>query len=245
MQAATNQPFVRKRRRELKLTSWLSLGLLTAAIIMVFTWRQLVLLAWTLMIVGFVISGMTRQLALDWGAGARSDERLSRALQRLNARYWLGSFIPIGKVLVKHVLVGPEGVLVIEPRNHPGETLYSDGRWRRRAGTLARMFGREVPLGDPGRDLALSLEVVQAELDRAGFRGVPVSSAVLFTSRDATLTLEDCPVTTLTINQLESWAGRHQSTPAISEGVRQSLISHFSSLLEPPDAAAQAGRSAA
>lgn len=245
MQVLSNQAFVRKRRRELKLTSWASLGLLTAAIVMVFTWRPLVLLAWTLMILGFVISGMTRQLALDWAAGARSDERLARALQKLTARYWLGSFIPVGKVLVKHILIGPDGILVIEPRNQPGETIFSGGRWRRSSGVFARMFGREVPLGDPARDLAAAMQAVQAELEQAGLSTVPVSGAVVLTARDAVLQLEDCPVTTLTINQLESWASRHQSTPVIPDSVRQAVTAHFSSLLEPVNGTPQTGRSAA
>lgn len=218
---------------------WLWLALLAGAFAMTFLYPQLVYIAWPLLVIGFLASNFSRQLQFEAGIGVATQERVSRALKGLNNRYWLGNYVQVGRNLyLDHVLVGPEGVLVLETRNHTGNTRYEGGKWRRKSSLLPRVLGVEPNVGNPTRDVEGLVELARQDLTAAGFADVPVSGALVFTAPNSSLTLDNCPITAVTIRQLESWTAQHRppAEKLIDESTRHSLVAHYSSRLgtQPP-----------
>lgn len=240
MQVGINPEYIRSRRRLHRRTVLLGMLLLTVSFIMVFVFPRLVYLAWPLLILGFVVSNVGRQIQFEAGVSVPTEERITRALNSLSARYWLGHYVPIGKFFIRHMLVGPEGVLVMEPRNHPRDTSCANGKWKRRTSIFSRFLGIEPGIGNPTRDLEAAVELVRSDLAEAGFDNVPVAGAVVFTTPSSVLNLDDCPVTALNIRQLEAWAASHKLQPKglIDEPLRHRLTQHYSSRLPaaPPPA---------
>ncbi len=236
MVAAVNEEYVQGRQTVRRRAFWLGFLLMGVAIYLNFTNSNFFTLTWPLLIIGFVASNVSRQAQFQLGIGESTHRRLARALKPLNNRYWLGSYIPSGnKDVLEHLLVGPEGVLVLLPRNHTRQSTYRRGRWSRSSGRFLRILGVEPGLGNPTRELEQAVELARADLEAAGFSEdeVPISGAVVFTSPDAQLDLEDCPITALTAKQLEAWASRHRPAPnaLISEPLRNKLVEHFASRL--------------
>ena len=233
MQISRNEAYVENRGRLRSRVTLLSFGLLLAAMLIPFFVRDPLVMSfiWPLFAVVLIATNASKQLQFNWGPGMLADQRLAQALKPLNNRYWFGAYVPVGgKQIVNHMLVGPEGVLVFETRNHPGETACVKGRWRRKAGILSRFFGPIPAIGDPTRDLQRQIATVEADLDLAGMMDVPVAGSVVFTAPDTVLVLEDCPVTVLTLRQLESWAqARRNQNPVeiIPDSVRVAIIEHY------------------
>jgi hypothetical protein len=231
MQIARNEGYVLGRKKLRSRISLLSFGLLIAVALLPFVLNQAAVFLWPLFFVVFMLTSATKQLQFDWGPGMQADQRLAQAMKGLNNRYWFGAYVPLGRQVVNHLLVGPEGVLVLETRNHPGETSCAGGRWRRKSGLFSRLFGPIPPLGNPGRDLEAAVDAVRRDLEESGLEA-PVSGAVVFTAPDAVIEYDGCAVTALTLSQLESWAARRRNNPpteAIPDAHRQQIIEHFAS----------------
>lgn|GEM_PF-1111079 len=240
MQVAVNAEYVRSRQSLIQRTLLIGFFFLTASVVIVLLYQQLIFVAWPLMIIGYIITSLTRQIQFDLGQNVRTDQRLATALKSLSNRYWLGNWIPVGSVIVDGILVGPEGVLVIETRNHGGVTECNGNKWKRRKNILVRFFTGEPSLGNPSIDLQASLEAITKDLQEAGFGNVPVSGAVVFTSPDAVLMLDDCKNTALTSAQLLRWANSRQvPSVVISDATRQKIIEHFSAKITPAKSPAQ------
>lgn len=243
MLVARNEEYVVGRKRLRARVSLLAFALLIVVLVLPFFIEQAVIFLWPLFFVVFVATNASKQLQFEWGPGLLADERLANALKPLNNRYWFGAYVPVRRYIVNHLLVGPEGVLVFETRNHPGEISCKKGRWARKGGFFSRIFGPIPPIGNPSRDLQTTLSAVQAELQAAGLEEVPLSGAVVFTAPDAVIELTDCSVTTLTIAQLEAWAAGRKNTPVevINDSLRQKAIQHFATLTPGAQSAGRGG----
>lgn len=233
MQVAINTDFVAKRKRMYRRTTLGYFLLFVIAFLTTFLYPNLAFIAWPLLVIAFVVSNLSRQIQFETGVPVTTEDRLERALKPLSQRYWLGSYVPVGRLFVDHMLIGPEGVLVIEPRNHTGATKYVGGKWRRRTGIVTRLLGIEPSIGNPVRDLNGLVDVVRTDLEQAGLGDVPVSGALVFTATGSRLELEDCPVTALTIAQLSAWASSHQlkGDADMAERLRHRLVSHYAERL--------------
>ena len=232
MLTAINAEYVERRERQRRLVQTFSLLLVLSAFVLPFLDRAFIYLLWPMTLPVFVLSSVSKRLAWEWGFGPRTHDLLTRALRPLSNRYWLGHYVPVGASLVNHLLVGPEGVLVLQARRHRHETSCSGEHWQRRTTFLGRLFGPEPPIGNPDLELAAALDLVRTDLSSAGLETVPVSGAVVFVSPDAALTLDDCSVTALTARQLESWAaGREAPVSQIDEATRGRVTEHFASRL--------------
>lgn len=231
MQTFINTEHVTSRKRMQRRTMLAWFTLLVVAFTMTFVVRQLVYIAWPLLILAFFVSNISRQIQFESGLPVPTEERLVKALKPLTNRYWFGSYVPIGRQVVDHMLIGPEGLLVIEPRNHPGDTSCAKGRWIRKSGFLPRILGAEPGIGNPTRDVTGLVDLVKQDLEEAGIADVPVNGAVVFTAPNAVLTLDACDVTTLTIHQLQAWASRHRAPAGemIPESRRHQLVERYSS----------------
>jgi hypothetical protein len=229
VQLVTNQAYVRGRERVMKRYTLLGVPLFFVAFVPLFL-QEFLWLFYPVFLLLFFATTVTKQLQFQWAPGMRADERIARVLKGLNARYWLGNYVPFGRDIVPHVLVGSEGVLALVARNHSGDIACAGGKWRRRSSIFGRIFGRQPALGDPGRELQATVALLRSELDAAGFPDVPVSGAVVFTALDVNLTLDECSATALTLKQLESWAAtRRASQGPLDDATRLKVTDFFAS----------------
>ncbi|MDQ3854777.1 MAG: NERD domain-containing protein [Chloroflexota bacterium] len=230
MQVSVNSGYVVQRRKTYRRTVAFQFALWFAVLLVWFLYPGLMPMTWPVLVIVFIASNFSRQLQFESGVPVPTEERLERALRPLSNRYWLGSYLQFGRQTVAHMLVGPEGVLVIEARNHGGMTMYTGGKWRRPGRMIQRILGVEPSVGDPAREVTGLVELVRGDLAEAGMPEVPISGAVVFTPSNASLQLENCPVTVMTAQQLARWASEHKLTgneSLIPEPVRHKVIAHY------------------
>ncbi|MDQ3327575.1 MAG: NERD domain-containing protein [Chloroflexota bacterium] len=228
MQVARNDEYVQSRKR---MTRRISIAGFVLLIIVFASWflfpsnQELTLFLPPIFFAVFVVTNLSKQLQFEWGAGLQADERIAQALRHLNNRYWFGAYIPLRRIVVNNVLVGPEGVQVFATRNHPGQISCTGGKWRRKASILSRIIGPIPPLGNPTRDVTEAVDAVRAHLNASGCPDVPIAGALVFLAPNVVLELDSCPVTALTLAQLEGWAARRRNTPneVLSEDVRRTV----------------------
>ncbi|MDI3339132.1 MAG: nuclease-related domain-containing protein [Sphaerobacter sp.] len=141
---------------------------------------QLVLLAYAVLIVGFVLFNTGMQQLSKWGRGLRPDEILNRELRRLNDRYTLIHYPQVGGVQLEHVLVYPGGLLVILTRQVYGGVRVENNRWRRVGRRWLALFNLAgPPLGNPTVECQLHQKALRAYLESEGLPGADLIDGMI------------------------------------------------------------------
>lgn len=118
------------------------------------------LVPWITLFLGIILLNVGKYHSMRWGTNPRVDVALSRALKGLNDRYHLFNFAP--DLPAQHVLVTPQGVVVLEPRPFIGEIIHEGHQWRRPInlqGLLQRFA--DGGIGNPTREALKSAEAMQ------------------------------------------------------------------------------------
>ncbi len=162
-------------------------------------------LATFLMIAGLLCSMLGIFYANRWVRKPRPEDSLGKALKGLSDGYRLYHY---PRLLADHVLLGPNGLTVIETVNLEGQFSYKNGRWSERMG-----FGRalryivEEHLGNPGHsasDAASSLHHLLSPLINSETQ-LMIQPMVIFTHPRAHVELEDVsPVPVVKLDKLRS-----------------------------------------
>ena len=104
--------------------------------------------------------------------GARGEERVSRLLTELPAKYHVfNDFVACG-VHVDHVVVGPAGVFAVETKYWRGKVTIEDGQI---------LVDGQLPTRPPLKQVLGEAAKVRTTLDRAGWKGV-VTPVLAFAS---------------------------------------------------------------
>ena len=155
--------------------------LLLASTFWIALYDQFLLVAYGLLLVGFVIFNNGMQQIGKWNRPVRNDQIIDKSLIRLGDKYTMIHFATVGKLLVEHLLVHGSGVVVFLPREIMGSVEVKGGRWRKRGGGIRRIFGMGGPqLGNPSLDLERAVQAVETTLAEHDL-DVPVDGAVVFT----------------------------------------------------------------
>ncbi len=118
---------------------------------------------WITLFLGIILLNVGKYHSMRWGTNPRVDKALGRSLKGLNDRYHLFNFVP--DLPAEHVLVTPQGVVVLEPRPFIGEILHEGDRWRRPLnfqGLLQRFA--DGGIGNPTKEALRSAAAIQATL---------------------------------------------------------------------------------
>lgn len=155
-------------RRRARLSHAASLGglLLILASVAISLWKpNATLLTSILLVVGFAVSVIGIYYANRWVKKPRPEQVLNNALKGLSDKHRLYHYA----LPCDHVLLMPNGLVVIETVNLEGHFTYRDGKWRQKItpGRAMRFFVEEK-LGNPiqrARDCADHLKgLLQDEL---------------------------------------------------------------------------------
>jgi hypothetical protein len=195
MRIVRDLSYVKRRKRTARWMAFLGF-LLLASTFWIALYDQFLLLAYGLLLVGFVIFNSGMQQIGKWNRPVRNDQIVDKALAKLGDKYTLIHFTTVGKLMVEHVLVHGSGVVVFLPREIMGAVEVKGGRWRKRGGGLRRIFRMGGPqLGNPSLDLERSVQAVETVLNEHDF-DVPVDGAIVFTDPRADIEADapDWPV---------------------------------------------------
>ncbi|ACZ38097.1 NERD domain-containing protein [Sphaerobacter thermophilus] len=149
MRLVVHRGFMRQRRRTARLMVLTGLlGLFASFPLTLQT--QLIVLAYAVLIVGFILFNTGMQQLAKWGRSPRPDEILDQHLRRLNDRYTLIHYPQIPGFAPEHVLVYPGGLVVLTTRLVFGGVRVENNRWRRLGRRWLALFNLAgPPLGNP------------------------------------------------------------------------------------------------
>jgi hypothetical protein len=220
MRIVRNIGYVKQRKRIARLSSVFGFLFLVATFPLVFVWGQssnLVLVAYVLLFLGFILFNMGMQQIGKWSNTARhprNDLALDSKLQPFSDKYTLVHYARLGKSVVEHLLIHPGGVLVITAKDYPGKVVVRGHRWRRRGIGLTRLFGLSGPqLGQPGIETEKAVSTVEATLKQAQ-QEVDVSAVVVFTSSIVELDLEEPDYPAIQLDELPGFVKSLEIDPS-------------------------------
>ncbi len=150
-----------KRNRRIGLAATLA-GLVVLGVGMYISFRQPDYFLYSLLalLVGFLLSQVGIYFSNRWGRSPRPDEMLSQSLKGLDKKFTLYHYTSP----VSHLLVGPSGLWILQPRIQKGEISYSKGRWRQKGGNLYMKIFAQEGLGRPDLDIAAETRAMEKYL---------------------------------------------------------------------------------
>lgn len=206
---------VNKRMSRIKLFAGILLFLVGAPIS--FLNVAFLLVAYTLVIIGFVLFQSGLQGIAKWGRKIRNDQLVDQELRRLSDRYTLIHYPRIGGRTLDHVLVHETGLLVMTTKEVIGRVEVRGTKYRKPGQSI---FGRFLGMGGPqlgqppvenGLDRKALLEALAAEAAERGWpTDVPVDGLVVFIAPRLVLSADDAadpPAVKLT--DLLGWVQSH------------------------------------
>jgi len=221
-----------KRTSRLKIFGGLLLFLIGAPIS--FLNVAYLLVAYTLVIIGFVLFNSGLQGLAKWGRKVRNDQLIDQELRRLSDRYTIIHYPRIGSRTLDHVLIHETGIVVMTTKEVIGRVEVRGTRYRKPgAGMLGRFIGMGGPqLGQPGVQNGLDRKtLLEALAQEAGGRewptDVPVDGLVVFVAPRLTLSVdEEADPPAVTLANLLSWVQAHtRGMPIVLPGdVRQEMV---------------------
>jgi hypothetical protein len=158
--------------------------------------------SFVVMVVGLGTAMVGIYFANRWVRRPRPEERLDQALKPLNDSHHLFHYPALP---CDHVLLTPNGVVLLETVNLSGEFYYQNQRWKE-AMTMGRAirFFVEEHLGDPIRSVRQAendlKERIHQELGQD--ISVPIKPIVVFIPPGAHLELEETPIPVCKVEKL-------------------------------------------
>jgi len=175
------------------------------------------LVAYTAVVIGFVLFNSGLQGIAKWGRKVRNDQLVDQELRRLSDRYTLVHYPRIGNRTLDHVLVHETGLLVMSTKEVIGRVEVRGAKYRKPGQS---MIGRFIGMGGPqlgqpptenGLDRKALLEVLAAAAaERNWPTDVPVDGLIVFVAPRLVLNADDAaepPAVKLT--ELLGWVQSH------------------------------------
>ena len=227
MRIVRNIGHVKRRKRLGRWAAVFGFGMLASTFALVFFPDQ-IMLAYVLLIVGFVLFNYGMQQLGKWSHTSRSprnDLAIDERLRDLSDKYALLHYVRLGKrKVVEHALIHPGGVLVMTARDVPGRVVGNGNRWRRKGAGLMRLFGLSGPqLGNPSFDTAKAISDVETVL-LEGQAEYDVTGAIVFTSPLVQLEATETDYPAMTIDQLPEFVRTLEADPTFKNGDRDAII---------------------
>jgi hypothetical protein len=241
---------IQKRRREARLLTAVGLLLLVAALVISNLMTGVdpervpvyILGAYVALIIGFIVFNAGLQGVAKWSRRPRRDEVIDNHLKRLNDRFTIVHYAMLGGKLFDHFVVHPGGVTVLVARDSFGPISFSQGRWRKRANPLARLFNLSGPaVGNPHAEAATTAGELQEYLHGQGLT-VAVDSLIVFVNPRVVLTVDESPIPVVRVEELAGPLRERAASNALQGSQRLQAVKLVQGALKatepapPPDA---------
>lgn len=163
MNILINTKLVKRYTRIGQVLMFSGMAILVAGMIVNIRMPEMINLSLGALLVGFLLSQIGIQISNKWSRQPRPYETINKALKGLDGRHTLYHYT----TPASHLLLGPSGLWVIQPKYQGGTISYSKGRYRQKGGNLyLKIFGQEG-IGRP--DLEVQAEVARVRAYLAKF----------------------------------------------------------------------------
>lgn len=186
-------------------------------------------LAYILMIAGLGIAMTGIYFANRWVKRPRPETSLGAALKSLSDAHRLYHYPSLP---CDHVMLTPNGLVVLETVNLGSRFIYKDGRWRE-----IFNFGRalryivEEHLGDPVKSAIEAAQFLEGRVNQVlgGKADVPVRAVVVFTHPASQLEVENPPVPVCTVDKLKKHV--QIQSPRLEQATYEQVASYLDGLI--------------
>jgi len=172
----------------------------------------------------FVLCGYMYELKLTqariWRAGLLGQKKVEEVLLKLDNRYILlnNLSLPFKNCDIDHLLVGPNGVFLIETKNYKGEISCTGDLWEyQKVGKMGGIYKGYIT--NPSRQLKRNVWELKSFLDKKskrlfGSNEFPywIQGMVVFTNEEAVLNTKDETVVILKVNDLYDYIKNFKKT---------------------------------
>jgi len=196
------------------------LALLASVVVPLFRPRYLTF-AYMLMIAGLGVAMTGIYFANRWVKRPRPETSLDTALKSLSSAHRLYHYPSLP---CDHVLLTPNGLVVLETVNLGSRFTYKNGRWREAIGAgRALRYIVEEHLGDPFKSARSAAQFLEEQLSQMleGKAGVPVKAVVVFTHPAAQIDVENPPLPACTVDKLKKYV--QVQGPRLEQGVYEQV----------------------
>jgi hypothetical protein len=194
MKIYLNQSKLKKRALFSNIASLGGLFVLMAGVVVPLFLPRLIGLTQILIVAGILVSMAGIYLANRWVRKPRPEDSLGAALKTLGEGYNLYHYTSLQG---KHILLMPNGIMVLETINLAGEFSFLNGHWKEQM-NLGRMlrYVFEEHLGDPSQKVRQAVDDLKAKIHELPgvTKPVPVFGTVVFLHPMAQIEVKGAPV---------------------------------------------------
>jgi hypothetical protein len=185
---------------------------------------ELNVLSAVILFVGGSVSMLGIYYANRWVKKPRPEDILDQALKGLNDQHRLYHYTRLGN----HLLLTPNGVVVLETVNLEGRFTYQDGRWQQKLSMgRALRYIVEEKLGNPTTMAQQQVESLSSYLKEGLPQGtrVPTQALIVFTHPLAELKIDKSPIPVVQPDKLSRKVPHPEKklSPDIYQHLRQRL----------------------
>jgi hypothetical protein len=229
MKSIINQRKVARRAMLANIASVAGLLALLASVLVPLFWPAYLTFAYILMIAGLGVAMMGIYFANGWVKRPRPETSLGAALKSLSDAHRLYHYPSLP---CDHVLLTPNGLVVLETVNLGSRFTYKDGRWRE-----GFNFGRalryivEEHLGDPVKNAIGAAQFLEERVNQMleGKASVPVKPVVVFTHPASQLDVENPPIPVCKLDKLKKHV--QIQGPRLEQATYEQIASYLDGLI--------------
>lgn len=205
MKKIINEKLIQRNKRIGQIFTIVSLAVLGVGLYLSFQDPSLITWSFAALLLGFIMSQFGIYFGAKWGRSPRPDESLSQALKGLDNKYTLYHYTSP----VPHLLVGPAGILVLEPYHQAGTITYDaeKNRWKQKGGNLYLKIFAQEGIGRPDLEINNHQKVLNKYFE-ANFpdQEMPeIENILVFTNDKAEVQTESPPEVTLPAKKLKDY----------------------------------------
>ncbi|HEX2910117.1 MAG TPA: NERD domain-containing protein [Chloroflexia bacterium] len=236
----SNKAEVQREIRLNRILFWLGVACLLSSMLVLFVSAGLpslaslvFLIGYPALIIGLLLSKRGAYTNRRHGVGgykiAPESDMLAEELSSLPARYHLYNWIKLDDLSVDHLLMTPQGAMIILARAQQGDIKAGHDRYRRKIG-LTGWFSTlgEPGVGNPSLELANQVKKLRAWFEKKGYE-IPVDGVVVFTNpRTKILTAEEMSFPVCHLHELKTavrgWETELNMTTGEQQEVEDQII---------------------
>jgi len=194
--------------------------------------QSLILYAYMMLFVGFLLFNYGMQQMGKWSRNPRNDAILDNKLNAFSDKYSLIHYAKVDKQTVEHMLVYPGGILVLTARELPGVVFGRGNKWRKRGIGLARFFSFSGPqLGNPSVDTDRAVAAIEANLVARKME-VDVSGAIVFLNAAVELDVAEPDYPVLMADELPGFINSLEEDTSFTPAERDDLVAELGNGLD-------------
>ncbi len=206
MKIVANTKLIRRNSLIGQITIFSSLAILVGSFLISIRYPNLYIIAYVGLLLGFVLTQVGIYYGSRFGRSPRPDEMLNKSLEGMDNRYSIYHYI----LPVPHVLIGPAGIWVLQPKQQLGKVTYEKNRWKIKGGGVIqgylRLFGQEG-IGRPDLEVKTEVENTEKYLHKVlPDVELPAIQAVLvFTHPQTVIEADEAPIPTVSAARLKEY----------------------------------------